>query len=127
MKIQFDSLKPIYVQIAEAIEDDVVHGRLLEGESSYSQLVIAKELGVNPATAAKGINLLVTEGVLEKQRGLSMVVADGAKLKIIQKRRTGKMIDSLKDFITEAGNLAVSDEEVLQLVKQLLDKKRQEN
>ena len=49
---------PIYVQIADAIEDDILTGRIEEGGTCYSQVTLAKELRVNPATAAKGINLL---------------------------------------------------------------------
>ena len=58
MEISFDSLIPVYVQIAEAIEYDIISGKLSEGGTAYSQLIIARELGVNPATAAKGINVL---------------------------------------------------------------------
>ena len=83
MRINFDSIKPIYVQVAEAIEDDIIIEKLKEGEAVYSQLILSRELSINPATAAKGINLLVQKGVLDKQRGLSMTVADGAKKRII--------------------------------------------
>jgi len=83
MQLRFDSVKPIYVQIAEAIEDDIIAGGLKEGDQCYSRLVISRELNVNPATAAKGINLLVSEGILHKQRGLAMVVSDGARERIL--------------------------------------------
>ena len=62
MDINENSMVPIYVQIADAIEDDILSGKLEEGESCYSQLVLAKELHVNPATAAKGIDDLVCWG-----------------------------------------------------------------
>jgi len=118
LKIAYDSLKPIYVQIAEAIEDDVLSGELLEGEPSYSQLVIAKELKVNPATAAKGINLLVSEGILQKQRGLSMIVAPGAREIILEKRRSSKLVKMLQDFLVEAKKLNVSKSEIQKLIDQ---------
>ena len=44
MDINENSMVPIYVQIADAIEDDILSGKLEEGESCYSQLVLAKEL-----------------------------------------------------------------------------------
>ena len=54
MKIDENSMIPIYVQIADSIEDDILSGKLKENDTCYSQLVLAKELKVNPATAAKG-------------------------------------------------------------------------
>ncbi|MDE5965663.1 MAG: GntR family transcriptional regulator, partial [Lachnospiraceae bacterium] len=78
MKIDFNQIVPIYIQIADAIEDDILAGRLREGDKCYSQVVIAKELNINPATAAKGIRLLVERGVLDKVRGQAMTVKKGA-------------------------------------------------
>ena len=75
MKIDENSMIPIYVQIADSIEDDILSGKLKENDTCYSQLVLAKELKVNPATAAKGINLLVSRGILIKHRGQAMTVA----------------------------------------------------
>ena len=66
MRIDENSMIPIYVQIADGIEDDILTGRIEEGGTCYSQVTLAKELRVNPATAAKGINLLVNRGILIK-------------------------------------------------------------
>lgn len=68
MKIDQSSIKPIYVQISEGIEDDILNGLLTENEKSYSQYQIADMFNVNPATAAKGIHLLVEEGILFKKK-----------------------------------------------------------
>ena len=62
MKINFDSLMPVYMQIAEAVEDEIISGSLKEGDAAYSQLILARELGVNPATAAKGVRKTWLEG-----------------------------------------------------------------
>lgn len=117
LKIDANSLKPIYVQIADAIEDDLISDKLSEGGSCYSQLIIAKELKVNPATAAKGINLLVTRGILEKQRGQAMTVAINAKEKVIMRRKEevfGKMVEEL---VSTAKQLELPEEYVLKAVK----------
>ena len=79
MKIPLDESKLIYIQIAEAIEDAVITGELNEGDQVYSTNQFARLYGINPATAAKGINLLVEEGILYKKRGIGMFVADGAR------------------------------------------------
>ena len=118
MKISFDSLIPVYVQIAEAIEDDIISGKLTEGGSAYSQLIIAKELNVNPATAAKGINVLVAKGILEKQRGSSMVVAVGAVDRLLKERRDKGFQDLIKALVSEAVKINLSKDEVIAEIKQ---------
>ena len=113
MKISFDSLIPVYVQIAEAIEDDIISGKLVESGASYSQLIIARELSVNPATAAKGINLLVSKGILEKQRGSTMVVVVGALDRLLKERRDKGFQDLIKNLVSEAGKINLSQDEVI--------------
>ena len=117
MKISFDSLIPVYVQIAEGIEDDIISGKLKEGGASYSQLIIARELNVNPATAAKGINLLVSKGILEKQRGSSMVVAVGAIDRLFKERRDKGFRDLIINLVSEASKINLSENEVITEIK----------
>ena len=117
MKINFDSLKPVYVQIAEAIEDDIISGLLLEGGAAYSQLIIARELNVNPATAAKGINVLVAKGILEKQRGSSMVVASGALERLLNERRETGVNEIISNLVSEAMKIGLSESEVIDKIK----------
>jgi DNA-binding transcriptional regulator YhcF (GntR family) len=113
MKISFDSLKPVYIQIAEAIEDDIISGKLAEGSAAYSQLIIARELSVNPATAAKGINMLVSKGILEKQRGASMIVAQGALEKSLKERREKGFRELVSNLVLEAKKIGLSEEEII--------------
>jgi len=118
MKISFDSLIPVYVQIAEAIEDDIISGKLAEGSAAYSQLIIARELSVNPATAAKGINVLVTKGILEKQRGSSMVVTTGALERLLKERRDKGFHELIVNLVSEAAKINLSETEVIAEIKQ---------
>ena len=124
MKINFDSLKPVYMQIAEAVEDEIIGGSLAEGSAAYSQLVLSKELGVNPATAAKGINVLVAKGILEKQRGSSMVVAHGALERLLSERRNSKFKDLIEDLVSEADKIKLSDAEVLAEVRKFYENRK---
>ncbi|KAB3529076.1 GntR family transcriptional regulator [Alkaliphilus serpentinus] len=116
MQVNFDSIKPIYVQIAEAIEDDIIAESLKEGEECYSQLIIARELNVNPATAAKGINLLVSEGILHKQRGLAMTVAEGARERILRKRKSEGFEVMVKELIFEANKLGITKDHIFEII-----------
>ena len=122
MKIDFNSLKPAYIQIAESVEDDIINGNLAEGGAAYSQLVIAKELSVNPATAAKGINVLVTKGILEKQRGASMVVAHGAQERLLRERRENKFKEHIANLISEAEKIKLSETDVIAEIKSYYQK-----
>jgi len=117
VKINFDSLKPVYIQISEAIEDDIIGGLLEEGSPAYSQLIIARELNVNPATAAKGINVLVSKGVLEKQRGSSMVVARGALERLLSERRETGVNEIILTLVSEAVKIGMSESEVVDKIK----------
>lgn len=117
MKIDFNDVVPIYIQIANGIEDDILSGRLREGAHCYSQVVIAKELNINPATAAKGIRLLVERGVLEKVRGQAMTVRDGA-VALIKQRKVEETLSGMIDaLVYEAKKLDISKEELIQRIE----------
>ena len=79
--------KSIYIQIKEMIESDILRDILLEEERVPSTNELAKLYAINPATAAKGVNLLVDEGILYKKRGIGMFVAEGAKEQIMKKKK----------------------------------------
>lgn len=116
MRLSQDSLKPIYIQIAEGIEDDILAGILNEGKSAYSQYQIAKEFNINPATAAKGINILVNDNILFKKRGLGMFVSEGAKEKIKKKRKDSFYSEYLDTFLKEARKIGLSKKEIIKMV-----------
>ncbi len=118
MKILQDSLKPIYIQIAEGIEEDILKGILIENKQSYSQYKIAKQFSVNPATAAKGINVLVGEGILFKKRGLGTHVSEGAKRLIRNKRKEIFSSSLLHDFMLEAKKLDITKDEIIRMIIQ---------
>ena len=121
MRIDFDGIKPIYIQVAEAIEDDIIVGKLNEGFPAYSQLVLSRELGINPATAAKGINQLVGKGILEKQRGLSMVVADGAVKRLLSERRDTEIWTMAESLVDGAVKIGLSKEDVITKITELFE------
>lgn len=116
MLLSDESIKPIYMQIAESIEDDILTGRLAEGEQVYSTNQIASMYQINPATAGKGINLLVDEKILFKRRGLGMFVADGAADIIREKRRKSFYSDYLLKTLQEAQKLGISPEDLAKMI-----------
>ena len=108
--------KSIYLQIKEMIERDILRDILLGEERVPSTNELAKLYAINPATAAKGVNLLVDEGILYKKRGIGMFVATGAKEAIRKKRREHFFENYVKDMLTEAANLGISKEELIEMI-----------
>lgn len=116
--LNMESNKPIYVQIAEWIESEILSGALKKEEKVYSQYQLAELYTINPATAAKGLNLLAEEGVLFKKRGLGMFVTAEAKEIISIKRRNETVKTLIQELVTEAKRLQIGEEELIQMIKE---------
>lgn len=102
MELKNDSNIPIYIQIANMIEDQILERTLEEDEKVYSTNELSVLLHVNPATARKGLNLLVNEGILYKKRGVGMFVKKGAVEIIKSKRKTSFFNEYIPEIIREA-------------------------
>lgn len=111
-----DSIKPIYLQIAEWLENEILNGNLKEDERIYSQYQLAEMFNINPATGAKGLNLLAEEQIVYKKRGLGMFVALNARQFILDKHRNQVLEPMITDLIIEAKRIAVSSDELIQLI-----------
>ena len=109
--------KSIYIQIKEMIENDILRDILLEEERVPSPNELAKLYSINPATAAKGINLLAAEGILQKKRGIGMFVAQGAREKITAKRKKNFYDDYIKSLLAEAGSLGITKRELIEMIE----------
>ena len=117
MNEQLTEQKSIYLQISEMIETDILRGILLEEEQVPSTNELAKLYTINPATAAKGINLLVDQGILYKKRGIGMFVAEGAKGQIIEKRKSSFYDRFVRGLVEEAHSLAITEEELIAMIR----------
>jgi len=110
--------KSIYIQISEMIENDILRDIIMEEERVPSTNELAKLYTINPATAAKGVNILVDNGTLYKKRGIGMFVSSGAK-DAIKKRRKDEFYDNyVKTLIEEAKGLGITKEELLTMIKE---------
>ena len=115
---QFDSDKPIFIQVREMIEDQIVNDQLKEGDQAPSTNQLVQFYKINHATVSKGINQLVEEDILFKKRGVGMFVMEGAKKKLIQKRKESFMDNYVIGLVQEAEKLKVSEQEIFDLIKQ---------
>ncbi|MCO1601174.1 GntR family transcriptional regulator [Desulfosporosinus nitroreducens] len=116
MILNTDSMKPIYVQIAEWLELEILNSNIKEDERIYSQYQLADMFTVNPATAAKGLNLLADENIVYKRRGLGMFVSPNAKQFILTKRRKQILEQMIKELVIEANRLDVSESELIMMI-----------
>jgi DNA-binding transcriptional regulator YhcF (GntR family) len=82
MKSTLASDRPIYLQIKESIEEDILNGKLAPNEQIPSINQLVSFYNINPVTVLKGINLLVDEGTIYKKRGIGMYVSPEAPHKL---------------------------------------------
>ncbi|RAN72646.1 GntR family transcriptional regulator [Bacillus sp. SRB_336] len=107
-----DDSKPIFVQIAEMIENDIVDGALAEESQVPSTNEFAAFHRINPATAAKGVNRLVDDGILYKRRGIGMFVATGARDLLRGRRREDFYEQFVRPLAREARKLGIDPEQI---------------
>ena len=117
MILNTDSLKPLYVQIAEWLEGEILSENIKDEERIYSQYQLAEMFTINPATAAKGLNILADETIVYKKRGLGMFVSPNAKQFILTKRRSQNLGQMIKELVMEASRLEVSDNELTRMIQ----------
>lgn len=118
MKELLTQEKSIYIQIKEMIEQDILRDILLEEEKIPSTNELARLYAINPATAARGVNLLVDEGILYKKRGIGMFVAAGARDQIRRQRKEDFYDHYIRSLVTEAVSLGITKQELIAMIEE---------
>ena len=113
--------EPLFVQIVSFVADLIVDGTLKPGEQAPSTNQLAQFHEINPATARKGLALLVDDHVLEKRRGLGMFVTDGARDRILEKRREGFAGGYIAPLIDEALHLGYTRSNLHDLIDRVAE------
>ena len=113
-----DDATPIFTQIAERLADEIVDGGLAEGDRVPSTNELAAFYRINPATAAKGVNVLIDDGLLEKRRGVGMFVAVGARERLLEDRRRRFAERYVEPMVAEANRLGLDDDALVDLVRE---------
>lgn len=109
--------KPIFIQIAEQLEDSIFTGIFPEETKIPSTNEIADLLNINPHTVLKGMNLLVDEEIIYKKRGLGMFVKEGAVKKIRSKRQGQFIKQYIAALLEEAAKLQMTKDEIISLIE----------
>lgn len=117
MKFNLDQEKPIFLQIAEGIEDGILTGAFPEGSQIPSITEFSVNYKINPATALKGINLLVDENIIFKKRGVGMFVSNGAVQKLRQKRQDQFYTNYISSMIEEAKRLGITSDDIIAMIE----------
>jgi GntR family transcriptional regulator len=117
--------KPIYLQIAEWLETEIIDGTLPPDVKVYSQYQLAELFTINPATAGKGLTLLLEAEIVYKRRGLGMFVAPDARDKLLKKRKEEKLRQLIIDLLNEASLLQVDDSHLLSMIEEERSRKKE--
>ena len=113
-----DEGTPLFVQVADRLAGQIADGGLAEGARVPSTNELAAFYRINPATAAKGINVLADGGLLEKRRGIGMFVATGARQRLLARRRAEFKQRYVEPLLTEAARLGIDTDELSALIKE---------
>ncbi|MFD1929472.1 GntR family transcriptional regulator [Sporosarcina siberiensis] len=123
--LDMDGSKPIYIQIAEWIETSIIDSTLLPDAKVYSQYQLAEIFNINPATAGKGLTLLVDAELIYKRRGLGMFVSPDAREKLLTKRKEETLKRLVVELLKEADLLGVDEKHLLAIISKERNKKKE--
>ncbi|MDO5644749.1 MAG: GntR family transcriptional regulator [Dermabacter sp.] len=109
--------RPIFMELADQIADDILAGAYPSGAQVPSTTELSVHLRINPATAGKALNRLVDQGVLERRRGLGMFVTpEGPDL--LRAERSAKLAATyIAPLVAEAERLGVSTADLLTMIR----------
>lgn len=113
----FQDERPIFLQLAEQLEEGILSGAYPEESRVPSITEYSVTYKINPATALKGINLLVDSGLLYKKRGLGMYVSTGAKEQLKSQRKDRFYHDYVERLVREAKNLGLDASELTNMIR----------
>lgn len=111
---------PIYRQIVEQVRRMVAGGQVQAGDDLPSVRVVALEHAINPMTVSKAYSILETEGLLERRRGIGMVIAK-TKNKSIRQNNVSLLLPALESAAQVARQLGLTDAQALAAFQTCLD------
>jgi len=114
------SAEPIYRQLVEQVRRQVASGQLKSGDELPSVRELAQALAVNPMTVSKAYGLLEADGVLERRRGLAMVVAALHQRPQAAAERAELLRPTLERAAAEAQQLQLTPQQALALFRAIL-------
>ncbi|MCL2201314.1 MAG: GntR family transcriptional regulator [Oscillospiraceae bacterium] len=117
MQPTFDTQKPLFLSIAQWLEDAILAGIYPEEGQVPSITEISMQYNMNPATALKGVNMLVDSGLLYKKRGLGMFVTKGARAQLLHQRHHEFFDDYIRPLVNEAKRLEIENAKLKEMIE----------
>lgn len=111
---------PIYAQIKEQVKEQILTGELAENETLPSLRQLAKDLKISVLTTTRAYNELEQEGFITSRQGKGFfVMSSGSNL--IREQLIKEVEKKLNNAILAAGRIPMSDDEIVSLLKLLLE------
>lgn len=123
----FKENKPIYLQIADRIMDEILNNTYLEGERIPSVREYAATVEVNANTVVKSFDYLQSDEIIFNKRGLGYFVAEGAVQKILSNRKKTFINDELPEMFVKLKQLDISMNEVQTMFRDWLKMQKQQS
>lgn len=124
--LDMNSSQPIYIQIAEWLEKEIIDGALVADQKVYSQYQLAELFNINPATAGKGLTLLVKDEIIYQRRGLGTFVSQDARSKLLTKRKNETLKVLIRNLLKEANLLNLTNESLYAMIETEGKKQKEE-
>lgn len=114
--MEFDSNRPIYLQIADVICNRILQGELKAEDRIPSVREYGAEIGVNPNTVARTYETLTDQGVIYNKRGIGFFVTEKAAQNIRKEAKEKFLKEDLPNFANKARLLDIDKEEIIRLL-----------
>ena len=122
MAWNLDADKPIYAQLVEIIQMQIVSGQYKAGDRLPSVRELAAEASVNPNTMQKALAELERNGLINTQRTSGRTVTEDNEL--IRQTRTQLADEYIKNFFLMMKKLGYSEEEIISLIKHAAEEEK---
>ena len=115
--MEFDSNRPIYLQIADSFCERILVGELSPEDRIPSVREFGAEIGVNPNTVARSYERLTETGVIYNKRGIGFFVAPSAREIVLESERSRFFGTELPAFRRLAELLSITTDELINHLK----------
>lgn len=118
MSWNLDSQRPIYAQIIERVQLDIITGRYAPGSRLPSVRELAAQAAVNPNTMQKALSELESGGLIYAQRTSGRFVTED--LEKIRRAKEQLASMQIREFIMRMKRLGLTREEIMNLFQQII-------
>ena len=119
MPWNLDSSRPIYLQIIERAQMDIITGRYQPGDKLPSVRDLAQEAAVNPNTMQKALSELERSGLIYSQRTSGRFITEDKEL--IHQMKKELAAAEVSAFVAHMKQLGITPEEIRQLLAETIE------